>query len=67
MKVTIEFNLPEEEDDYKLAVNGRIFWSALWDIKQEIRAILKYGTEKDMDQVLEDLRSLIPHQVEEIS
>jgi len=67
MKATIEFNLPEEADEYQLANNGRVFWSALWDIKQQIRSILKYGTEKELDKVLEDLRDLIPHQVEEIS
>jgi hypothetical protein len=43
MKVTIEFNLPDDEYEYRNSVKANEMYNALWDIKQELRNALKYG------------------------
>jgi hypothetical protein len=42
MKATITFNLPEEEHEYRNAVEGAKMRSILWDVDQWLRAKLKY-------------------------
>lgn len=62
MKVIIEFNLPEEANDFKMAIWGRDYWSNLHDIAQELRNQIKYGHEfKDVDEALEWVRSLVDY------
>lgn len=43
MKATLEFNLPEENSEHIVAINGSKYYSALFDIKQEICSKLKHG------------------------
>ena len=43
MKVIIEFNLPEDEYEYRNSVKANEMYNALWDIKKELRNALKYG------------------------
>ena len=43
MKVTIEFNLPDDQYEYRNSVKANEMYNALWDIKQELRNALKYG------------------------
>jgi hypothetical protein len=42
MKATLEFNLPEDQADFDLAVQGGKLYCALWDISQELRTLYKY-------------------------
>ena len=42
-KAIIEFDLPEEADDFELAVKGRDFMLTLWDLDQWLRNELKHG------------------------
>jgi len=37
MKAIIEFNLPEDRDEYEMANNAGKMYLALWDIKQLFR------------------------------
>jgi len=50
MKCTLEFFLPRDDDDYKLAINGSKYWNALYDFSQEIRKNIKYNDELTEDQ-----------------
>jgi hypothetical protein len=54
MKATIEFNLPEDEEQYQIANNAGKMYLALWDIKQLFRSTLKYNptglNEKELEQ-----------------
>jgi hypothetical protein len=43
MKVTIEFNLPDDEYEYRNSVKANEMYNALWDIKNNLRNKLKYG------------------------
>ncbi len=49
MKVTIEFNLPDDEYEYRNSVKANEMYNALWDIKQELRNALKYGELNDSE------------------
>lgn len=56
MKATIEFQLPEERDEHIRAVHAAEAWALLDDIDQELRRILKYGSEITRDQLAESIR-----------
>jgi hypothetical protein len=43
MKAVLEFNLPEDQQDFELATKGMKFWSILWDLDQSLRAKTKYA------------------------
>jgi hypothetical protein len=43
MKATLEFNLPEDQAEYDMAINASKYYLALWGIKQELRKQLKYA------------------------
>jgi hypothetical protein len=48
MKATLEFNLPEESEEFELATNGTNISLALWKFTQFLRNLDKYGfDEKD--------------------
>lgn len=42
MKVTIEYNLPEDQAEFDFAVQGSKMYNALWEISQELRTLWKY-------------------------
>ena len=43
MKAIIEFELPEDQEEYEMANNASKMYTALWDIKQLFRSTLKYN------------------------
>jgi len=59
LKAILEFNLPDDEDAFAVCVTSGTFFSAL----KEIDKVLKQYPE---DSFLQELRSLIPHEVHEI-
>lgn len=42
-KAILEFNLPEDQQDFDLAISGSKFWSVLWELDQSLRAKTKYA------------------------
>lgn len=59
-KVTLTFDLPEELDDFKAALQGRDLQFALWDIDQYLRAKIKHGTHsEEAHKVYAEIRELI--------
>ena len=46
MKATFEFNLPEEETDYKICVNSTKMYLALFEIFKTCRNEWKYNDKK---------------------
>ena len=42
MEAILKFNLPEDQSDFDLAVNGAKAQSALWEMDQWLRAQYKY-------------------------
>lgn len=58
MKAILEFNLPEDQADHKLAISAIQLSSILYAIDQQARNWLKYGGNpyKEPDEVLEWVR-----------
>ena len=60
MKAILEFNLPEEEQEHKDALDGTAWKLAMWDLDQILRNALKYGSEdrceNNRDAVFEYIR-----------
>ena len=52
MKITIEFNLPEDGDKYRNMVNSGAAWDALQQVHYEIRQHLKHGGALNLEQLL---------------
>ena len=52
MKATLEFNLPDDGDDFRYAVNGEEYYIALHNIREDVRQIWKY---RDLPQEQQDL------------
>jgi hypothetical protein len=43
MKSTLEFNLPEDQHEYDLAVTASRMYNALWDVNTMLRKYYKYS------------------------
>ena len=50
MKVTIEYNLPDDQHEHDCAIQSMQMYHALWDFSQELRSLYKHG-DKDLDMV----------------
>lgn len=62
MKATLEFNMPEDQINFKHATKGFDYYLALNDIDNYIRNYLKYDENKTIDSsvtLLESIRSII--------
>jgi len=54
----IEFNLNEESNDFKLALNAKEIMSVLWELDQELRSRTKYASDTTSEEVIEALISI---------
>ncbi len=43
MKATLEFNLPDDQAEHYCAIKGQDMLNVLWELKSELRSMLKYG------------------------
>ena len=59
MKATLEYNLPEDRDDFNYANNGFNYYMALVEMDQWLRAEYKYNDKEEMYEVREKLRQII--------
>lgn len=59
MKAKLEFNLPEEDYEFREAVNGGKYHSMLSEIDNYCRSQLKYGGPLTKEEVLENIREMI--------
>ena len=44
MEAILKFNLPEEEEDFRLAVDGGKYSACLWELDQHLRSTIKYNS-----------------------
>jgi hypothetical protein len=57
VKAILEFNLPEEQYEFRCALNGARWRSVVEDLDNELRSILKYGTApQESEESLQQLR-----------
>ena len=64
MKGILEFNLPEEEEEFRAAQDGGAWKSLVWDLNEELRKWQKYGKDnRDLtaleDMIVSNIRDLI--------
>lgn len=66
MKATMEFDLPEEQDDFNYAVNGINYYTNLSDIRAYLRRKRKYGLDPfdTIDSVIDHIWTLISKDVD---
>ena len=55
MKAILEFNLPEENDEFDLAVNAVKWYSVCWELDQYLRGKTKYAPDNMPNEVYETL------------
>ena len=59
MKAVLEFNLPDDDQEFVLATNASNFWSVLWELDQDLRAKTKYASDdlpKDKYDAYQEVR-----------
>jgi len=58
MKAIIEFELPEDQNEYEKANNANKMYMALWDIRQLLRSKLKYNSDGLNDEQLQQWEAM---------
>jgi hypothetical protein len=60
MKATLSFNLPDEQGEFDAARLGHKALTALWDIDQRCRSLLKHGDpSEETARLAEEIRGMI--------
>ena len=59
MKATLEFNLPEDREDFNYATNGFNYYMALVEMDEWLRSEYKYNDNEEMYEVRNKLREII--------
>lgn len=65
MKATLEFNLPDDQDQYDLVNKAWNFWNVLYELDQELRAKTKYAPD-DLPQEKYDAYEEIREKLHEL-
>ena len=67
MKAILKFDLPDDQDEFYMATNGRNYNLILYNLSQEMRSIVKYDESKSEDyrQAVEDMRDKLYQLVNE--
>ena len=62
MKAVLEFNLPDDQQDFDLAVNASKFWSVLYELDQDLRSKTKYAPDdlpEDKYDAYQEVRDIL--------
>jgi hypothetical protein len=52
MKAILEFDLPDDQDEFTMATKASKYWVALWDISQRYRSKLKHEQLSESEYLL---------------
>jgi hypothetical protein len=58
MKAIIEFELPEDQEEYQMANDASKMYTALWEVRQLLRSKLKYNSDGLNDEQLEQWEAM---------
>jgi len=58
MKSILKFNLPEEQEEFMLAIRGKDIMSVLWEVDQELRNKTKYASDSTSQETVDALISI---------
>ncbi len=62
MKAILEFNLPDDQTEFDLAISGNKFWNVLYELDQELRTKTKYASDdlpQDKYDAYQEVRDLL--------
>jgi len=59
MKAILEFNLPDDNQEFELASKALKMYSTLWDLDVWLRTQIKYNNQEQYEPVREKLRELM--------
>ena len=62
MKAILEFNLPDDDSDFKLASNALNWYMICWELDNELRAKTKYAPDslpQDKYDAYQEIRDLL--------
>jgi hypothetical protein len=59
MKATLEFNLPDDQEEFNHANNGFNYYMALVEMDEWLRSEYKYNGKEEMYEVRNKLREII--------
>ena len=59
VKATLEFNLPEETEEFKKCADGSIYYSCLWEFDNFLRSEYKYNNVEIASAYRDHLREII--------
>ena len=66
-KLTLTYQLPDEQSDFDAARLGRQALTTLWEIDQRCRSLLKHGEPTEPEERLaEQIRAMIPAECLEV-
>lgn len=67
MQAQLIFNLPDDSYDFQAAVNGKEYYNALFEIKEQVRQIWKYRefTEGQYD-LIDEIYTLICDEISKL-
>lgn len=57
-KGILEFNLPEEKEDFELSVKGGLYKLAIFDLDQYLRSIVKYNSDSHDEKTITELQKI---------
>jgi hypothetical protein len=60
MKAKLTFNLPDEQAEHYCAIKGQDMLNVLWELKSELRSMLKYGELPDKQyEIVEKIQDFL--------
>tara|TARA_R100001460_G_scaffold18391_3_gene38991 strand:- start:468 stop:662 length:195 start_codon:yes stop_codon:yes gene_type:complete len=61
MKATLKYDLPDEQEEFDIAVKSRDYYNQLWEIDEYLRGLLKHGDREAQStrQLAENIRERI--------
>lgn len=59
MKAILEFNLPEDNQEFELHTKALKMYSTLWDLDLWLRGEVKYHEREEFDEVRDKLREIM--------
>jgi hypothetical protein len=64
MKATLEFNLPKEQNEHRLAIHGSDWYSVVWGISQRLRSWQRHGhTIPDADGAIAAMQDFLQQEM----
>jgi hypothetical protein len=66
MKATLEFNLPDDEDDFNTAIRAEAYFTALHRIREDVYQIWKYrGLPQEQQDLVDEIFEIINKRMNE--